>query len=156
MEIVAKVRYWMVLVAVLLLAPTVRAAADPQQPDSSPRWGGKGQETSIPWMRVLGATCFVVGLTCVGVYVVKKLDRKGLLRRGQHMDLVEARMVGRKLQLYLVRVGDRVIMLASAGDTVTRVAEFGEDELPKLDAAPRVAERSGFRSVFSNLLGARE
>ncbi len=152
-----KANCWLALAAVLLLAPSVQAAGEARVEEAPPPiWGSDGAEVEIPWIRVIGATGFVVGLTCLGVYAVKKLDRKGLLRKGQYMDLLEARMVGRKLQLYLVRVGDRVVMLASTGDNVSRVAEFAHEELPGPETADETAEPAGFKSMFTRLLGARQ
>ncbi len=153
-----KAKWWLALAVVLALAPTIEVLAEPVAADeaSALHWQWEDDHVGLPWVRVVGGTMLVIGLICVGVYVVKKLDGGGLLRKGRYMELLEARMVGRKLHLYLVRVAGRIVLLAAAGDSVTRVAEFAEEELPQLVAEQGSGGTEGFRSLFKKLVGVRE
>jgi flagellar biogenesis protein FliO len=71
------------------------------------------------------------------------------------MDVLETRLVGRKVQLFLVKVAGRVVLLASNGENVTSVAEFAEDELPLEEPAKRQHAESGFGSLLKSLGRAR-
>jgi flagellar biogenesis protein FliO len=111
---------------------------------------------SIPWARVIGATGSVIALVCIGVFVAKKLDSGRLLRGGRYVELLESRAVGRRLQLYLVRVAGRVVLLAQTGATVTRVAEFDQQELPCPEAEGRPVSAGGFTRLLRKLAGAAQ
>ncbi|MFO8008631.1 MAG: flagellar biosynthetic protein FliO [Candidatus Brocadiia bacterium] len=145
---------WAALAAVLLCAAPAAAQELPASGDVPPgagfRWDT--QETQIPYGRVVGGTAVVIGLICLGVYVVKKLDSRGVLRKGRHLDVLETRTLGRRLQLYLVRVGERVVLLAATAESVSPVAEFTRDELPDLEQADEGVE--GFGAALRKLVGA--
>lgn len=107
----------------------------------------------VPWGRLVSGTLLVCALICIGVYVLKKLNGGAPLHRGRYLELLEARPVGRNVQLFLVRVAGRVVLLASGGGTVTRVAELDEEELPQpADAASGGADT--FRVMLRKLVGA--
>ena len=68
--------------------------------------------------------------------------------------------MGRKVQLVLVRVAGRLVLLASSGENVTRLAEFDEAELPQPEQAP-VEERTArplgqarFKALLAKFAGA--
>ncbi len=149
---------WLLALAVVVvMAASAEAAAPaPSSSDGPSNWRWSDTQPDLPWERVLGGTMVVVALVCVGVYVVKKLDRGGLLRKGRHLEVLETRIVGRKLQLYLVRVADRVVLLAQTGNAVTRVAELDKGELPSLDAQEQPATAQGFGSMLKKLARASQ
>jgi flagellar biogenesis protein FliO len=111
------------------------------------------ESVRIPWGRLVAGTAAVSGLICLGVWMLKKLNRGGAFGRGRYLELLEARPVGRDVQLFLVRVAGRVVLLASGRSTVSRLAEFREDELPERDlAGPEGLE--GFRALLQKVMGA--
>lgn len=106
---------------------------------------------AIPWGRLLSGTLIVVALICGGVFALKRLNGGAPLNRGRYMEVLEARPVGRNVQLILVKVAGRVLLLAFGGDSVTPVAELSEDELPQAQA--HAAGLEGFRSLLRKLTG---
>jgi flagellar biogenesis protein FliO len=98
-------------------------------------------------------TAAVVALICAGVYALKKLNHGAPLNRGRYLEVLEARPVGRNVQLILVRVAGRILLLAYGGESVTPVAELSEEELPKSSAPAGGLE--GFKALFKRLTGAQ-
>jgi len=146
------------LAAVLLLIPAavdaaVNDAAAPSPPQDGQSLPWESADYDIPWARTVGGTLFVVGLVCVGVYVVKKLDRSAF-QRGRYVEVVESRAVGRKLELHLVRLAGRVILVASGEQGIARVAEFPEGELHPLQDADERPSADGFHSLLQRFAGA--
>jgi flagellar biogenesis protein FliO len=149
---------WLVsLAAVVFLIPAaVDAAVDeapaPQPAPDAETFPWEPADYDVPWARVLGGTLFVVGLVCFGVYVIKKLDG-GAFRRGQYLEVLESRAVGRKLELHLVRVAGRVILIASGEHGVAAVAELNEEELPPLEEADARPAADGFQTLLQRFAG---
>ncbi|MFO7956046.1 MAG: flagellar biosynthetic protein FliO [Candidatus Brocadiia bacterium] len=149
---------WLVsLAAVVFLIPAAVDAAVDEAPAPQPAPDGETfpwepADHDVPWARVLGGTLFVVGLVCVGVYVIKKLDG-GAFRRGQYLEVLESRAVGRKLELHLVRVAGRVILIASGEHGVAAVAELNEEELPPLEEADERPAADGFQTLLQRFAG---
>lgn len=105
----------------------------------------------IPWQRLLYGTTAVAGLICLGVFALKKFGGGAVFGRGHYMHVLETRLVGRKVQLFLVKIAGRVVLLASNGENVTSVAEFGEDEFPLEEPAMQQHVENGFRTLLKNL-----
>lgn len=143
----------------LLLMLTVSAdawAAQGTQPGVPPGMEALGPLSaapSIPWWRLLWGTAAVVGLICLGVFAAKKLNGGLPLNRGRHMEVLEVRPAGRKVQLLLVRVADRVVLLACCGSNVTRLAELPAEEMPDLESPEAQGRPLSFRSLFRKLAG---
>ena len=114
----------------------------------------KATSPAVPWGRLAGGTALVVGLICAGVYALKKLNGGAPLNKGRYMEVLEARPVGRNVQLILVKVAGRVLLLAYGGEGVTPVAELSEEELPRLAGGPAGLE--GFKSLIKKLTGAHQ
>ena len=108
----------------------------------------------LPWGRVVCGTMIVVGLICLGVFLLKKLGGGVLTGRGRYMELLEMRPVARGVNLFLVRVAGRVVLLGSSGEHVTQLTEFPEEELPGPDAVKQQVGLDGFKSLLSRLAGA--
>jgi flagellar biogenesis protein FliO len=145
------------LALLLMLAISADAwAAQGERPEAPPgvaAFGPLPAPPSVPWWRLLWGTGVVVGLMCLGVLAAKKLNGGLPLNRGRHMEVLEVRPAGRKVQLLLVRVGDRVILFACCGSSVTRLAELAADELPELGSPEAQAQPLSFRSLFRKLAG---
>jgi flagellar biogenesis protein FliO len=112
---------------------------------------GEFETPEVPWGRLVYGTTAVVGLICLGVYVLKKLGGGAAFGRGRYMDVLETRIIGRGMQLLLVRVAGRVVLLAASGETVTRVAEFKEEDLPAVQTEGEELEPDRFRNLLENL-----
>ncbi len=147
MRAMRKARCLIVAAALLVCGSTVRAASEKMPPG----WPPAGAEQNLPWVRVISATLLVVGLICVGVYLLKKLTGGGFLRRGRYLELLESRPIGRKLRLFLVRVADRVVLLSLSGDRVTRLAEFPSEELPQVEPEQEEEPENGFEGLLNKI-----
>lgn len=147
-------------IAAQALVRTFVLAGGPGGAGAAPRVPGGPPATDfaadIPWLRVVWATLLVVGLICLGVYLLKKLGGSALLGRGRYMDVLEARPLGRKMHLFLVRVAGRVVLLSVSGENVTRLAEFPEQELPELEETHEAGPRKGFGQLMRSLAGVSE
>ena len=108
----------------------------------------------LPWGRVVCGTMIVIGLICLGVFLLKRFGGGVLTGRGRYMELLEVRPVARGVNLFLVRVAGRVVLLGASGDHVTQLSEFPEEELPRLDAEKQQVGLEGFKSLLSKLAGA--
>lgn len=134
-------------------AAPVDAAAWTKAGGTSRLPGWTANAPAVPWTRVAYGTAAVVALICVGVYVLKKLNHGAPLNRGRYLEVLEARPVGRNVQLILVRVAGRILLLAYGGESVTPVAELSEEELPKSSSPAGGLE--GFKALLKRLTGAR-
>jgi len=110
-------------------------------------------EFTVPWARLVGGTTLVAALACFAVYALKKMDRRAL-KGGRYMELLEVRPLGRKAQLFLVKVGGRVELLAVNGEHVAHVGEFAEDELPEPEMESSPAPLQRFSVLVRHLAGA--
>ncbi|KPK66182.1 MAG: hypothetical protein AMK73_00820 [Planctomycetes bacterium SM23_32] len=110
----------------------------------------------IPWWRLITGTAAVGALICGGVYLLKRLNGGVPFTRGRYLEVIEARPIGRNLQLFLVRVADRVLLLAAANGNVARVAELDAEELPEADTAAAPVGLDGFRSLLKRVAGVRQ
>jgi flagellar biogenesis protein FliO len=116
--------------------------------ETLPSWRNSAGVEGIPWGRLLYGTTVVVALVCFGVYALKWLNGGAPLGRGRYMEVLEARPIGQKVQLFLVKVAGHVVMIACRGETVTKVAEFGEDDLPEPEPATPKRATQRFKSVL--------
>ncbi len=128
----------------LVLLPAAQAAP-PQQPPMD-----------LPWGRVVWGTLVVVGVICLGVYLLKRVGGGTLVGRGRYMELLEVRPVMRGVNLFLVRVAGRVVLLGSTGQQVTQLTEFPEDELPVLEEPERPVGLEGFRALLGKIGGVQQ
>lgn len=131
----------------LVLLPAAHAA--PSAPAQQP-------PMDLPWGRVVWGTLVVIGIICLGVYLLKKVGGGALVGRGRYMQLLEVRPVMRGVNLFLVRVAGRVVLLGSTGQQVTQLTEFPDDELPVLEEPERAVGLEGFRALLSKIGGAQQ
>lgn len=141
-------RTFCLLLACAALLPAAAYAAPTGQPPVQFTTG------DLPWGRVICGTMIVVGLICLGVFLLKKMGGGVLTARGRYMELLEVRPVARGVNLFLVRVAGRVVLLGSSGEHVTQLTEFPEDQLPSFDTEKEHVGLEGFRSLLSRLAGA--
>ena len=109
-------------------------------------------EMDVPWARMLTGLLAVVAVICLGVFALKKLNGGAALHRGRHLDVLEARPLGGRMHLYLVRVAGRVVLIAAQGDHATPVTEFAEEELPAPGADAPEAGLAGFKGLLKKLV----
>jgi len=137
------------LAIVLLTLGPAGAQAAPAEPPAM-----RLAPPDLPWGRVIWGTLLVVGLICIGVFLLKKLGGGALLGRGRYVELLEVRPVARGVHLFLVRVAGRVVLLGSTAENVTRLAEFSEDELPRPEPQEEPVGLDGFKSLLRKFAGA--
>jgi flagellar biogenesis protein FliO len=130
------------------LSPAVGGARTPPPMNLAP--------PDLPWGRVVWGTLVVVGLICLGVYLLKRVGGGALSGRGRYMEVLEVRPVMRGVNLFLVRVAGRVVLFGSTGQQVTQLSEFAEGELPTVVAPVRPVGLEGFRALLSKLGGAQQ
>ena len=156
----------MAVLLVLAAAPALRAevagaaqaaSAAPAGGQAPGQWSPAGYPgPQIPWARVVSGTLAVAALACFGVWLLKKLNGGGAPGRQRYLEVIEARSVGRNVQLLLVRAAGKVLLLACGGGTVTRVAEFAEGELPEPEGMQGPGSLEGFKSLWQRMVGAPE
>ncbi len=114
----------------------------------------------IPWVRLIVGVLAVAMLIGVGIYMIKKANGGAIPRRGdRHVQVLETRSLGRKAQLHLVSVGGRALLLTSAGENVTKLAEFPEEDLvapenaaSRVDAGTRTANKLSFKTIVKSMI----
>ena len=160
-----KPRRGAVVLAVALLACWLAPAAlaGSSVPDGSggavsesPMSAWSYSQPDIPWAQVVSGTLLVSALACVAIWLLKRLGGRSPLSRGRYLDVLEARSVGRNVQLLLVRAAGKVVLLAVGGGNVACVAEFAADELPDLEAASAGGGVEGFRTLLKRFAGAAQ
>ena len=154
------------LVVALLTAPAAGALASNGASEASQPGPGLTERSAkrplelpsvsdaIPWGQLVWGTAVVVGLICLGFWGLKKLNGGLPLNKGRYLEVLEARPVAGKVQLFLVKVGDRVVLLAATADNVTAVAEIPADELPQPAGADSRTVAGGFAVLLKKLAGA--
>jgi len=136
-------------------APASRLGPDDGE---RPPWGRQitgGDRPEIEWGRVLLGLAVIAGLVLGGATLLRRLNGGLPLGGGRYLQVLEAKSVGGKVSLFLVRIGERVVLLAANGDNVTRVCDFGADELPEFEPDARPARDAGFAGLLKRLAGAR-
>lgn len=108
------------------------------------------QDVDVPWERMIFGLFFVIVLVCVGVYLLKKFGG-ARFGNGQYMNVLETVPLGPDKSLALVRIGERVILLAIQKENMEKVAEFAAEDMPE----PRDVEResgAGFGGILDGLM----
>ncbi|HXL01975.1 MAG TPA: flagellar biosynthetic protein FliO [Candidatus Atribacteria bacterium] len=81
-------------------------------------------------LRFIGAFLVVVAILWGFFYLMKRLTGQNLrLSSSRYMNLVDFLNIKPNLSLYLVEVGDRVIVIAQSGNTIQEITELSKDEL---------------------------
>jgi len=130
-------------------APATQSAAG-DRASKSPSWA-KGSE-GLPWGRVVFGTLIVILLICGGVWLLKRLNAGMPLNKGRYMEVLETRPLGNKIQLFLVKVGSKVVLLACRGENVTALGEFSQDDFPAAEPPEGIGGRGGFKSLMQHVL----
>ncbi len=103
-----------------------KSADQPSKP-----WSEKGMgDVDVPWERMVIGLFFVIILVCVGVYLLKKFGG-ARFGHGRYMSVLETVPLSGQQNLSLVKIGDRIILLATDKEHVEKVAEFDADDLPE-------------------------
>lgn len=118
--------------------------------------GRQGGQPQVDWERLAGGMAAVLGVLCLGVYALKKLRAASLGGEGRYIEVIESRALGRKVQIYLLRVGDRVLLIACTEDKVSSVAELGSDELPEQPEKSDKGEAGRFSGLVQSLVRGSE
>ena len=166
-----KLRRWFALLSVFALIVSVQIAHaseanSAQRPGQSTGAGGEhasverlfsGPHQSvapeIDWDRVAYGMAAVLALLFLGIYGLKKLRARGIGAKGHCIEVLESRTLARKEKLFLIQVGERAILIASTGETITRVAEFDADELPQRTEDTGADQSGQFASLIRSQLG---
>lgn len=133
-------------------APQGRKSIARQTAKKSARPGGLSE--MVDWDRLAWGTAAVVALGCLGVYALKKLNKRP--GAGRYLEVLETRRLGRKFQLFLIRVGSRVVLIACQGDTVACVAELEQDELPEREEQTAGEGNVSFRWLLQSFVGGKQ
>ena len=81
-------------------------------------------------LRFIGAFLVVVAILWGFFYLMKRLTGQNLrLSSSRYMNLVDFLNIKPNLSLYLVEVGDRVIVIAQSGNTIQEITELSKNEL---------------------------
>ena len=156
---------WLSMVALFLLlyaAGGALAGGESEQKDKAGELEGRAGAVSrwsdeaappVPWRRMAYAGGFVLAVGGLALYLWK---RRGFRAGGTLTEVLESRSVDGQMSIHLLRVGDRVFVVASTGDAVGKIGEVDEDALPEPDAGGRASGGSHFRTVLRTVLGGRQ
>lgn len=118
--------------------------------------GNDSTTPEINWDRLAGGMAVVLALLCVSIYGLKKLRASSLTGVGRYLQVLESRSLGHKRQLLLIRVGARIVLIACTGDTIKRVAEFEQEELPGEEENAQTDDKNRFARMMDGLVGGSE
>jgi flagellar biogenesis protein FliO len=130
--------------------PAALTGRERRSPSPGPR---QPHPPELPWARVVWGLAVVVLLILGGVGIMKKLNGGLPVGRGRYMKLLETMPVGGKVHLFLVQVGDKVVMVAANGENVSAVTEFDADEMPEVEPSERLDALAGFKSILGRVRG---
>lgn len=81
-------------------------------------------------LRFIGAFLLVVVILWGFYYVMKRLTGQNLhLSSSRYMKLVDFLNIKPNFSIYLIEVGERMVMVAQSGNSIQEIAEFSKDEL---------------------------
>ena len=152
--------YVLIIVAVCGLVPAAAGAGfhdgrkTGKKMFSEPQAGGTEMSSvSVPWERLAAGAAFVGACGLVALYLWKRRPRAG----GNRMaEVLESRPVSGDMSIHLVRVGERVFIVASTGEAVRKIGEVQRDMLPERGQAEEPAGKNHFRTVLRSVLGGGE
>src|SRR5690606_668480 len=108
-------------------------------------------------LRVLVMSALVAGLAYLAAALLRR--RAVRLRRGTHLELIDALSLGGRHHLALVRAGTRVICVGVSADGLRPITEFDGDDAQRLlaqgtgEPGPRGGGSAGsFAARFQGLL----
>jgi flagellar biosynthetic protein FliO len=127
------------LPALMSLAATVAAAPnEPMRPNAplpdsifarDPNFAfgtGRQFDTGGIYWRMILAVLLVLVLGIAAYYVSKKLGAKIVNLPNRQIRLVETLYLGSRKVLYLIKVGDRSIIIGTTPTTITRIADLSQ------------------------------
>ncbi len=113
-------------------------------------------ELDVPWLKMLSGLAIVIGIFCVGVWLLKYLNRGAFFRRSRYVQVLDCMPVGKGFQIIVIKVLDRILVLATAGGETQSVAEFHESEFPVEETERSIGAGTGFGKILRNLRREKE
>lgn len=99
-------------------------------------------------------TIMKVGFSLIGVLLLAYVSTRALAtvsrRKGRTMELLDTCVIGKDKSIHLVKVGQRLLLIGTAGSHITNLLEFDEKEAENIML--QLEETSG-GSQFDKLLG---
>lgn len=81
-------------------------------------------------LRFIGAFLLVVVILWGFYYLMKKLTGQNLrFSSSRYMKLIDFLNIRPNFSIYLIEVGERVVMIAQSGNSIREITEFSKDEL---------------------------
>ena len=111
--------FWLITLAVSCQAEPSTASALPLLPENASLLSAIA--------KVIGALLVVVGLMLVLLYAIKRLGLGGGRGGGSAIAVLETRMVAPRKYITIVRVADRCLALGITEQTISLLADLGED-----------------------------
>ncbi len=133
-------------------APAADERDSGEPPAASSPWTEEGTPR-MPWGRMAYGGAVVVAVGAVALYLWK---RTGLPAAGAVTEVVESRPVDAEMSIHLIRIGDRVFVVASTGEAVRKIGEVDEDALPEPNRDDGASADGHFRTVLQTVLGRRQ
>ncbi len=139
---------WIAVFSLMLVlcGPAAAQTSRPAGPASRPIGSGRDGEGDArrvghgggsrlwPWVQTLGALAVVAGLIFALRYVLRRLGPVGAAGRGTGpVEVVMRSSLSSRERIYLVRMGERVLLLGSSPGGLTTLCEVrGREETAKL------------------------
>jgi len=106
--------------------PTKSILAD--LPANDPNLPGAGNrfEASELFFKMIILVLIVITLGIGGSYLTKKLGKRLAGISGREIQIIETAHLGSRKALHLIRIGRRRLLIGSANDNITVLADLGE------------------------------
>ena len=127
------------LLGMLLVLPCVLKAAAPTSPDENKPVGQNTLDTSEALKKLVTSTLLIIVLGAAAVYLARRIMPKVNAAMGKELKVIESIRLGPGRQVHMIKVGSRRLLIGSAAESVTYLAdvsgELPEAQRPQEEAA---------------------
>lgn len=94
-------------------------------PNSVPLTGA-GLDTGGLFLRMMLSAGIVIGLGAAALYLSRRVLPRGTHSTGREIRIVETACLGPRKAIHLVQVGNRRLLIASTGESITMLTPLGD------------------------------
>ncbi len=113
-------------------------------------------ELEVPWLRMVSGLAAVIGVFCIGTWILKRLQQGSIFSRSRYVTVLDCISVGKNLQIIVVEVAGKILILAGGAEGVGRVGEFDRTEFPDPSPSGEGEMEAGFGALLARLRGGKQ
>lgn len=113
------------IVGIILMLP-VSLWAEGTASSGTPAIGENTLDTREALQKLVTSTLIIIVLGGAAIYLAKRVMPKVNAAMGKEIKIVESLRLGPRKQLHIVRVGNRMLLVGSGGETVAFLADVTE------------------------------